>query len=199
VAVPTVSSTHTFTNKTFDAEGTGNVFTYPERIWLPAAGNNGATAATMWDLPASNAPTPTVVTGSNIHKGVLSFADSGAQTCQTTLLLPADWTGNIDAKIIWRTSATSGNCKWFIYTAFTDIGATATDDPAFNSAQTVTTAAPGTTLRITNSAQTSLTTTGSGAGYLFHLKIGRDGTDGSDTIAASAEMIGVELVWRRTI
>lgn len=193
------SATQTLTNKTLDFEGTGNSITVVEKVWMPAAGVNGATAAPFWDLPASNAPTATDVAGTNVHKAVLSFADSGAQTAQTTLLLPADWTGNLDAKIIWYTTATSGNCKWFLYTSFTDIGAASTDDNAYNAAQTVTTAAPGTGSRITSSSISTLTTTGSGAGYLMHLKIGRDGTDGSDTIAAAALLVGVELTMRRTV
>lgn len=168
-----------------------------EKIWIPTVGVNGTTPGPVFDLPASNAPTPIDVTGTNIHKGALSFADSGLQTAQLTLLLPSFWTGAISLKYIWYTTATSGNCKWFAWTAFTGTGATATDDPSFNSSQNVITAAPGTGSRITNSIISALTLTGSAAGSLFHLKIGRDGTDGSDTIGAAAIVIGVELTISR--
>jgi hypothetical protein len=193
------SATEVFTNKTFDSEATGNVFGAVEKIWIPAAGTNGTTPAPVWDLPASGAPTATDVTGTNIHKGVLSFADSGLQTAQMTLLLPSDWSGAIDIKLIWYTTATSGNCKWQVSTAFTDTGASATDDPSFNTAQTVTTAAPGAGSRITSSSIASLTLTGSAAGALMHIKVGRDGTDGSDTIGAAALFVGAEITMRRTV
>jgi hypothetical protein len=199
VGAATSSSTNTFTNKTFDAEATGNALTISEKQWLPAAGVSGATGAPMWDLPASNAPTATVITGSNVNFGTLSFPDSGASSAQITLKLPGDWSGAIDAKILWKTSATSGNCKWNLATSFTAIGGTEVADNAFNSAQNVTTAAPGTANRIQESDIASLTTTGASAGELMHLKISRDGTDGSDTIAAAAELVGVEITWRRTI
>jgi len=189
----------TLTNKTIDPEGTGNAIGEVEKIWIPAAGTNGTTPAPVWDLPSSGAPTATDVTGTNIHKGVLSFADSGLQTAQMTLLLPGDWSGALDIKILWYTTATSGNCKWQVSTAFTDTGASATDDPSFNTAQTVTTAAPGTGSRITSSSITGLTNTGSAAGALMHIKVGRDGTDGSDTIGAAALFIGAEITMRRTV
>jgi hypothetical protein len=195
----TAAGSATFTNKTFDAEGTGNALIISEKQWLPAAGVSGATGAPMWDLPASAAPTPTVVTGTHVNFGTLSFADAGAASAQITLKLPGDWTGAIDAKILWRTSATSGNCKWNLATSFTAIGGTEVADNAFNAAQSVTTAAPGTANRVQESDISSLTTTGASAGELMHLKISRDGTDGSDTIAAAAQLIGVEITWRRTI
>lgn len=193
------SATATLTNKTFDAEGTGNVFGIPEKIFLPAAGVSGSTPAPFWDLPASSAPVATNVVGSNVHKGVLSFPDSGNSYAEMTLLLPDDWTGAIDAKIIWYTTATSGNCKWFLATSFGNTNASETDDNAYNTAQTVTTPAPGTANRVTSSSITSLTATGAGAGDLMHLKISRDGTDSNDTIGAAALLVGVELTIRRQI
>src|SRR6185369_877403 len=125
----TASSTDTLTNKTYDAEGTGNSLTQAFKIWFPAAGCANTTAASFWDLPTSTPAVAACVTGTNTQKGVLQFADtSGGFSAQNSILLPSDWTGNIDVKIIWRTSATSGNVKWSFSTISTAVNATETDD-----------------------------------------------------------------------
>lgn len=183
---------------TIDTSTTGTTLTQPFKIWFPAAGCSNTTAASFWDLPTATPAVAACVTGTNIQKGVLQFADtSGGFSAQNTYLLPADWTGNIDARIIWRTSATSGNAKFSLSFICTDVAATATDDPAFNTASTVTTAAPGTTLQIQTSSITSATITGCTAGSLLHMSLFRDGNDAADTIAASLDVIGVELTIRR--
>ncbi len=190
------------TNTTYDAEGTGNTITIPFTIWLPAAGCNNATAASFWDLPVSTPAVATCVTGSNTQKGVLAYADtSGGFSAQTEYLLPDDWTGAgaLDAKIIWSTGATTGNAKWSLSTICTATNATETDDAAFNTASTVTTAAPGTANRLQTSTITSVTATGCAAGEFLHLKLFRDGNDGSDTIAATANLVGIELKVRRAL
>jgi hypothetical protein len=194
-----LANTATFTNKTIDAEGTGNSITIPVKVFLPAAGCNNTTAGSFWDLPTSTAAVPACVTGTNIQKGVLDFADSGPFVAQNTLILPADFSGAIDARIIWTTSATSGNAKWSLATICTDVAASATDDPSFNTASTVTTAAPGTANRVQTTAIAGVTATGCTAGNLLHLKISRDGTDGSDTIGATARLVGIEITIRRAM
>lgn len=195
----TASSTDTLTNKTLDTEATGNVVTIPVKVWLPAAGCNNATAGPFWDLPTSAAAAAACVTGTNTQKGVLDFADSGPFSAQNGIYIPADFTGNVDVVIIWTTTATSGNCKWSVATSFTAANASATDDPSFNTASTVTTAAPGSANQVQTSSITSVTITNSGPSKLMHIKISRDGTDGSDTIAATARLIGVEVTLRRAI
>lgn len=193
------ATTDTLTNKTLDVEGTGNSVTASFKTFLAAAGCNNATPGSFWDLPATTPAVSACVTGTNIQKGVLDFADSGPFIAQNTMLLPADFSGGIDARIIWTTSATSGNVKWNLATICTDVAASATDDPAFNTASTVTTAVPGTTLRVQTSSIASVTITGCTAGSLLHFKISRDGTDGSDTAGATVRLIGVEITTRRAM
>lgn len=196
------ATTDTLTNKTYDAEGTGNTLTVPFKVWLPGAGCNNATASSFWDLPTSTPAVATCVTGTNTQKGVLAYADtSGGFSAQNEYLLPSDWTGNIDAKIIWSTSATSGNAKFSLSTVCTDVAATATDDAAFNTASTVTTAAPGTANRLQTSSISAVTITGCTASstQFLHIKLFRDGNDGSDTISATANVVGVELTVRRAL
>lgn len=180
------------------SDGSTVTFASGYKIWLPAAGCANTTAASFWDLPTSTPAVAACVTGTNTQKGVLQYADtSGGFSAQSGFLLPADWAGAIDAKIIWRTSATSGNAKFSLSTICTATDATETDDPSFNTASTVTTAAPGTTLRLQTSAITTVTITGCAASELLHLKLFRDGNDGSDTLSASLDVIGVEVTIRR--
>jgi hypothetical protein len=173
--------------------------THSFTIWLPAAGCSNTTAASFWDLPTSTPAVAACVTGTNTQKGVLQFADtSGGFSAQNEYLLPNDWTGNIDAVIVWKTTATSGNAKFSLSTICTAINASETDDPSFNTASTVTTAAAGTANRLQTSSISSVTITGCAAREYLHLKLFRDGNDGSDTLGASLDVIGVELTIRRT-
>lgn len=191
------SDTVTLTNKTLDAEGTGNVLTIPRRLWFPAAGCNNATAGSVWDLPTSNPAVAACKTGTNTQLGVLDFADGSNLSAQITYMLPTTWTGAVDANIKWLTSATSGSVVWQLSTIC--VADAETDDPSFNTASTVTDAAKGTTLQTNDASITGVTATGCAAGELLHLKIQRDSAHASDTLAATARLIGVELVIRETM
>lgn len=191
------ATTDTLTNKTLDCEGTGNICTIPKRLWFPAAGCNNATAGPIWDLPTSSPAVPACVTGTNTQKGVLEFADSANLSAQTTYLLPSTFTGTIDAKIKWATTATSGDVVFQLATVC--VADAETDDPSFNTASTVTDTAKGTTLQTNDASITGVTATGCAAGELLHLKLSRDSAHASDNLAATARVIGVELVIREAM
>jgi hypothetical protein len=189
----------TGTNLTLDFEGTGNHIKAPSIIWLPGGGCNNAAAAPFWDLPTSTPAVAACVTGTNTQKGVLDYADTaGGFSAQTTALIPSDFTGTVDMRLIWLTSAITGNAKWTVSWSCTDVAATATDDAAFTNSTTATTAAPGTTLRLQTSTMSAVTLTGCSAGNMLHLKVFRDGNDAADTIAATARFYGLEIKMRRT-
>lgn len=193
-----IAKAGTFTNKTLDAEGTGNVLTIPRRIWLPAAGCNNATAGSIWDLPTSNPGVAACVTGTNTQKGVLDFADgANSLSAQITYKLPSTWTGTVDANIKWFSATITGDVVWQLATIC--VADAETDDPAFNTASTVTDTAKGTTNQTNDAAITGVTVTGCAAGELMHIKIFRDPANVSDTHAATARLIGVELVIREAM
>ena len=195
------TATLTLTNKTLDVEAAGNVLSTVGTVWLAAAGCNNATAASFWDLPVTTPAVATCFTGTNIQKGVLDFADSGPFIIQSNFALPADWTtaGGVDATLYWTSTATTGDAKWNVSTACAAVGGTATDDPAFNTAQVITTTVAGTTLFVNTSTQTGLTLTGctTATPLMFHVKVMRDGTAAGDTLGATARLIGVEIKYRR--
>jgi hypothetical protein len=169
-----------------------------EKLWLPGAGvYNGIVAPEHWDLGTTNYPTPTEVIGANIRKGVLSFLDSEQEEIQTTLILPDDWTGAIDARILWYSPATAGNVKWNIQTSFSNVDGTQTDDNAYNTAQSVVVAAASVANRVKEALFTGLTNTGASPSSLMHLKIMRNPADAQDTLGNTAQFIGLELTVRR--
>jgi hypothetical protein len=192
------STAETRTNMTIDAEGTGNVVTMPFTLFLPAAGGTAAAPASVWDLPAANPAVAVVTAGTNTLQGTLDFAD-GADTlsAQTNWMIPSDWVGTVDARIKWFTSATTGDVVWQLATIC--VADAETNDPAFNTASTVTDTAKGTTNQLNDAAITTLTVTGCAAGELMHLKVSRDPTTGADTLAATARLVGIELKYRRTM
>ena len=191
------ATTDTLTNKTYDAEGTGNVLTVPVKMWLPAAGCNNATASTFWDLPTTNPGAAACITGTNTQKGVLDFDATTDESAQQHIMLPADWSGAIDVLIKWLAAATSGDVIWAVQTIC--VADAETDDPAFNTASTVTDTAKGTTLQTNDAAITGVTATGCAAGELLHLKISRDADAGGDTMTGDARLIGVEVTMRRAM
>lgn len=193
----TASSSDTLTNKTLDAEGTGNSLTIPFKLWLPAAGCNGTTAGSIWDLPTASPAVATCTVGTNTVQGYLAFADSADLSAQYTWHVPSDWTGNIDAKFKWFTSATSGDVVWQLQTIC--VADAETNDPSFNTASTVTDTAKGTTLQTNDASITTVTVTGCAAGELMHIKVRRDSGHASDSLAATANLIGVELTYRRAM
>lgn len=192
------ATTDTLTNKTLDAEGTGNSLTVPFKISFIAAECQNATALLGLSTPTSNPAVAACVTGSNTQLGVLQFAD-GASTlsAQGHFPLPSDWSGNIDVNGKWRTSATSGAVVWQVSTIC--VADAETVDPSFNTASTVTETAKGTTLQLNDFSISSVTITGCAAGEELFFKFFRDPSNGSDTLSATAELLGLTFTVRRAM
>lgn len=196
-ATVTASSTNTFTNKTYDAEGTGNVLTVPFfEHWRPTLCISG-TASFDVNVVTANAPTATCVSGSQVTAGAASYADGATQELQTSLFLPSDWTSTIDLFLWWHTAATSGDVVWQVRTACVASGESL--DPSWNTAQTITDTAIGTANRANSASLTSVTTTGCAVSETLYLSVFRDPTHASDTLGAAALLDAVSLKYRRTM
>jgi hypothetical protein len=168
----------------------------PVRIWLPAAGCSGSTASTGWDLPSSDAMTAVCLTGANTNKGVGQFPDGATPaSAQNTVSIPAEWTGDVSARFRWLTTATAGAVVWQIATACAAPGES--DDPAWNAASTVMGTAPASASALTDTVITAVGVTGCAPGELMHLRILRDPSAASDTLAATALLVGVEVSFSR--
>ena len=181
----------------FDAEASGSTLTVPFVHAFVAAKVQDGVALSTFSTPPTGAPTPVSVQGTNTIYGTLSFADTGTQYVMDRFRLPSDWTGAIDAVITWRCAATSGDVVWQIATAGVADGATG--DPSFNTANTVTDTAKGTTLQWNTCTISNLTLTGLAAGSEFFFKVLRDPAHASDTLGAAAELVSVSLKLRRAI
>ncbi len=195
------ATTDTFTNKTMDAEGTGNVLTIPFKMYLPGATCQGTTGTINWDTTAALAPTATCSAGSTettMIRGLADFPDSdGAYNLQVAFMLPSDWTGAVDAKFTWQAAATSGDVVWQAATICIADGEV--NDNTYNTASTVTDTAKGTTLQINTASIAGVTTTGCAAGELMHFKVFRSRAEAGDTITGVVSLIGVEITTRRAM
>ncbi len=197
-AIVSAQNTRFLLNTQYNAESTGNVLTLPIKLWIPAAICNNATPSSPdWSFPTSNPGVPACQTGSNTQYGTMDFADSADLSAQYHLKLPSDWSSTVDAKFVWFTTATANSVVWQLSTIC--VADAETSDPAFNTASTVTDAAKGTTLQLNDASITTVTVTGCAAGELMFLKVRRDSANASDTLAATARLIGVELTFRRAI
>lgn len=195
-------STDILTNKTLDVEGTGNSVTTVDKVWLPAAGCNNVTATSFWDLFTSAVPAPACITGSNTTKGVLDFDPTTDQAAQSSITLPSDWTGNIDAKIKYLTGTgdanTIGWCVQLVCVADAE-----TDDPAFPAqaaGNCVSDTNKGTANQTNDATITSVSASGCAAGELMHIQLSRDANASAvtDSFTGNARLIGLELTLRRT-
>lgn len=153
-------------------------------LWTSLTGASGPDYSACWG-------------GSNVEGAALDFTDSSTQYLWQQFLLPSDWTGAIDLLFVWRSSATSGNAVWQVQTACSAVGETI--DPAWNTAQTVTDATQGVANRMNTAAISSITTTGCAAGEMLWFRILRDPSHASDTLGASAQLIGVQMTYRRSL
>ena len=154
----------------------------------------------MWDSLAANAPTPTCVDGTTVATLISCKADfpdsDGDFSLQQPLLLPSDWTGNIDLKFMWRAAATTGDVVWQA-TLLCRADGEVDDGGAFNTPSTITDTVKGTANQLNVASITSVTLTNCSAGELAHLKVLRNRTHGSDTIAGTISLVGVEVTMRR--
>lgn len=169
-----------------------------EKMWLDAGLCQNATTVMGWSTPVANPAVGACVTGANTQKAVYDFAD-GASTLsiQKELRLSASWTSTIDVDLIWYTTATAGDVVWQVATIC--VPDASTGDPAFNTASTVTDTAKGTTNQYNIASITALTVTGCSASSVLYLRVYRDPTNVSDTLAATARLVGVELTLRRSL
>jgi hypothetical protein len=137
---------------------------------------NNVTAAPIWDLPASSAATPTDVTGTNVHKCVLNFANG--QSAQYTLAITSSElsTVTIDSVMIaWSSAQTSATGTFTLQAGCRALSATGTDDQAFQVwFAPAKDTSPGTANRMTKTSGTNVALGGTctaATDQMLHLKI----------------------------
>lgn len=170
---------------------------------LPVA--NGGVAATqrlalinqLWPDSSGNVfwePYPVKATNDFWKHGHLVFNDTATKdSAYGVAMVPPDYVGSAVVRIVWTSTATSGNVVWEF--AYRDVGGddtTSLDQSTAQETVTVTDAAPTATDRrlVTTVSLTSANLT---AGDTLEFKFSRDGSSGSDTMAAAAQLVGVFL------
>lgn len=185
------------TNVTFNAEATGNNITLKRHKWFPAAACVGTTPSTIWDLPATNPAVAVCRSPTNTTKGVLEFADGvNALTAQITEFLNEDWVGAIEATIVWQSGSTlTDTVVWML--ALACAGEGESDNPAFTDDAFTADANKATANQYNLTAVNTITTTGTcAANKLMHVRVKRDPGHASDTLVATAQLVGVALKLR---
>jgi hypothetical protein len=182
-------------NSASPAGGSGTLgVTIPRKMLIIGALCNNATARPVWSMPTSGAPTANCNTGRNVQEATLDFADGNS--AQYSLYLPSDWTGAIDARLMFFDSATSGTVIFQIATACTATSGSTNDDLAFNTTDSFSTITLNATANaLWEATKLSINTTGCQPGNKLQIKI----TRATDTAAGVARFSALELTTRAAI
>lgn len=122
---------------------------------------------------------------------VTAFADTATRIgLRGGFMVPKNYVSGAAFKVVWNTTATSGNAKWDVdYRAVATDGTESADQAGTQQAVTTTTAASGTASRLTT---TTITPTAGNfvADDFVEFELFRDGA-GADTIAATLVLFGL--------
>lgn len=162
-----------------------------QTIWIPAG---AMTARTTNGAAAGSTESAT----NKIMSKTLDFDASTIEYAQFTVAFPKSWDlGTITAQFFWRATNT-GNCIWALQgVAISDDDAT---DAAFGTAQSVTDGVTATTDTMVSAATSAITIGGTpAAGDIVTFQVYRDATNGSDTLAVDALLVGVKLTYNCSV
>lgn len=159
------------------------------RIFIPAA-------AFAPDPGGTNPPVPepyTIPATNDFWRhDVLAFNDTSTKDSAYAIFeVPENYVGSAKLFLVWTSTATSGNVVWDAdYRTVGGDDTTSLDQATAEESLTVTDAAPTATDRRLTPSMTA-TAANFAAEETVELKISRDGTSGSDTMAAAAILHGV--------
>lgn len=194
------TTANTFNNKTEDVEGTGNVFTMPIWIVLPAAGCSATTPASAFDLPTTSAAVADCL-GTTNTTGVLDYADGSTTGATVHFTTPSDWdtSKNLDITVYYTgdTGSTS-NIRWQVTTSCVADGQD-TLAPSYNTPSAANSAGPSTPGLRKSSAFTNVDKTNCSAGETMWIKAERVGADAGDVYTGVGQLIELGIKLRRTM
>lgn len=176
-----------------------------------ATGNTGATggkaaaviyvpAAAMWPSITTGAQTPTQTEAATnkVNYITIDFDQTTQEFAEFTIAMPSDWdAGTITAQFWWTATGTSTNSVvWALEGR--SLGDSETIDQSQTGAQQVADAHTATASQAQLTAATpAITLTGANASDLCFFRVKRVPADGSDTLAADAQLIGVVINYTR--
>lgn len=196
--VATTSDTLTLTNKTVDAEGTGNVFTRPFYVEFAPGCNSATGNPGSFDVPTAAATTFTCF-GTTTTQGALDFVDASTTTATGHFTLPQGWVGNMDVRIFWFAGTSSANAVRFsAQTGCVADSQAVSTGPSYNTASASNTAYTGTANQRKTTLLSAVDMTNCSAGETLYFQISRVGADAGDTLTATAEVMSVQFEGRAT-
>jgi hypothetical protein len=196
-----VTATHLALSLPVNQGGTGIASASARQVTFTAscgAAADSVTAGAMLDHPASGSSTATCF-GTTTTQGAEDFVDAATTGGSVHFRLPAGWTGNVDATLAWFANAASANAvRWSIATGcVADSGAISTG-PSYNTASAANSAYIGTANQRQTTTLSGLSTTGCAAGSTLYIQVQRIGADAGDTLAATAELLELTVIFRVT-
>ena len=199
----TPDSTATLTNKTFDAEGSGNSLAIPARAFFAAAGCFNGSSFSNWDAGSTSPPSP-ACQGVTSQKGVLQFARGN--TAYLSFELPPDWNAgsNLDLRIAFTTLDTGAGdvTEWDVQTGCSAMDGSATDDPPLNAVQPAIATIGGSVVaggQYVATPLSSLSKAGCQPGSNLVIKVTRNNSGGDTNPDAAVSAKWLELTFGRTM
>lgn len=128
---------------------------------------------------------------------VLVFTDSGTKIGASCMIpVPKNYVGTAKVGVRWKTTATSGDVVWDV--DYRSIAANEPGDPSSHQEALTVTDTADVTARDLNDADVTLTSSNLAVDDSLFVTISRDGASGSDTMAASAELLDAWLEYSDT-
>lgn len=159
----------------------------PQTVWVPALA--------MVPRTTSGAAFGSTESSTNkVMSKTLDFDAAAIEYAQFSVAFPKSWNlGTVTAQFFWR-STNTGNCVWALQgVAISDDDLT---DAAFGTAQSVTDGVTATTDTMVSAATSAITIAGTPAdGDIVVFQVYRDATNGSDTLAVDALLLGIKLIY----
>ena len=168
--------------------------TIAKYVYFKAAGCQNATAATGFNLPATNAPLETCQTfDTDKKRGTLDFDATTDENIFDSFQLPPGWTGAIDLDIVWHAASITLETRWALQTQCVDDGEV---PGSWNAQQSVEDTAKGTTLQFNDAQIATVTVTGCSAEDSFLFWFYRDANNAGDDMTGDASLVSLRFTVR---
>ena len=194
--------TGAFTNKSIDAEGTGNVISEPIRVMLMAAGSAAGTAAAAFNTPSSNAPAAVDKTAGGFLIATLDFDKATDESVQWVTKWPVGGDeSNADLVLTWFGVPTVNEVTFAARSACLAAGE-AISDLAWNATKIIVDTAAGTTLDWNTATIDNLALTNCADSEHLWIEFLRDAdaseVGADDDFDADASVVSAEIIVRVT-
>lgn len=126
------------------------------------------------------------------HQNMIFIDSATKDSIYTTFEVPQNYVGTPKFGVVWTSTVTTNNVVWeFAYRTVNGDDTTSLDQATAEETLTITDTAPGATDRRLSPTLVAATAANFAAGETVELKVSRDGSSGSDTMAGAASLFYV--------